>query len=63
MAIYYRQDGEQIPNPGIIVIGRIDSGVEAFDVPGSVRLTFEALVDERRAIKTLVPPGAREGER
>lgn len=25
VAVYYRQDGEEIPNPGIIVIGRIDS--------------------------------------
>ncbi len=27
VAVYYRDDGEEIPNPGIIVIGRIDSGV------------------------------------
>jgi len=43
VAIYYRDDGEEIPNPGIIVIGRIDSGVELLDVPGSLRVTIEAL--------------------
>ncbi len=43
VAVYYRDDGEEIPNPGIIVIGRIDSGVEALDVPGSIRVTIEAL--------------------
>ena len=43
VAVYYRDDGEEIPNPGIIVIGRIDSGVEALDVPGSIRVMIEAL--------------------
>ena len=43
VAVYYRDDGEEIPNPGIIVIGRIDSGVELLDVPGSLRVTIEAL--------------------
>ena len=37
LAIYYRHDGESIPSPGIIVIGKIDHGVEALRVPGSVR--------------------------
>jgi hypothetical protein len=41
VAIYYRHDGQEIPDPGIIVIGKIDSGVETFDVPGSVRVTVE----------------------
>ena len=44
VAVYYRDDGEEIPNPGIIVIGRIDSGVEVLDVPGSLRVTIEALI-------------------
>ena len=43
VAIYYRQDNEKIPPPGIIVIGKIDSGVEVLDVPRSVRVTFERL--------------------
>ena len=46
VAVYYRDDGEEIPNPGIIVIGRIDSGVEALDVPGSIRVTIEALAGD-----------------
>jgi hypothetical protein len=41
LAIYYRHDGETIPSPGIIVIGKISSGVEALSVPGPVRVTFE----------------------
>jgi hypothetical protein len=43
VAIYYRQDGEKIPNPGIIVIGKIDSGVEALNVTGSVKVTIELI--------------------
>jgi hypothetical protein len=41
VAIYYRHDGEEIPDPGIIVIGKIDAGVEALNVPGSVKVTVE----------------------
>jgi hypothetical protein len=41
LAIYYRQDGEWIPSPGIIAIGRIDAAAEAFGVPGSVKVTIE----------------------
>ncbi|SNB45477.1 cyclophilin-like fold protein [Geobacter sp. DSM 9736] len=41
VAIYYRQDGERIPTPGIIVIGKIDSGVESLNVAGSVKVTIE----------------------
>jgi hypothetical protein len=37
-AIYYRQDGESIPAPGIIPIARIDAGAEAFNVPGAVKV-------------------------
>ncbi|HEX2268371.1 MAG TPA: cyclophilin-like fold protein [Pyrinomonadaceae bacterium] len=46
VAIFYRHDGEKIPNPGIIVIGKIDSGVAALDVAGSVKVTIE-LHDEQ----------------
>ncbi len=46
VAIFYRDDGEKIPNPGIIVIGKIDSGVGALDVAGSVKVTIE-LHDEQ----------------
>jgi hypothetical protein len=41
LAIYYWQDGESIPSPGIIPIGKIDAGTEAFNVPGSVKVTVE----------------------
>jgi hypothetical protein len=40
-AIYYHQDGESIPSPGVIPIAKIDAGVEAFNVPGSVKVTIE----------------------
>jgi len=46
VAIFYRNDGEKVPNPGIIVIGKIDSGVAALDVAGSVKVTIE-LHDEQ----------------
>jgi hypothetical protein len=41
VAISYRHDGQSIPAPGIIVIGKIDSGVEALNVPGSVKATID----------------------
>ena len=41
VTIYYRHDDQEIPNPGIIVIGKVDSGVETLSVPGSVRVTVE----------------------
>lgn len=40
VAIYYRHDGSSIPSPGIIVIGKVDSGVEALNVPGAVKATI-----------------------
>lgn len=43
VAIYYHQDGERIPNPGIIVIGKIDSGVEALNVADSVKVIIERI--------------------
>jgi len=41
VAFYYHQDGESIPSPGIIPIARIDAGIEAFNVSGSVKVTIE----------------------
>ena len=41
VAIFYRHDGEKIPNPGIILIGKVDSGVEVLDVVGSVKVAVE----------------------
>ena len=40
VAIFYRHDGQRIPQPGIVVLGRIDSGVDVFDVPGSTSVTI-----------------------
>ena len=41
VAIFYRFDGERIPDPGVIVIGKIRAGVEALNVPGAVEVTLE----------------------
>ena len=41
VAIFYRQDGECIPHPGRIVLGKIEAGVEALNVPGAIRATIE----------------------
>src|SRR5882724_8497193 len=41
VAMFYRQDGQSIPSPGIIVMGKIDSGVEALNVAGSMKVTIE----------------------
>ena len=41
VAIFYRHDGPQIPDPGIIVIGKIDTGIEVLNVPGCVEVTVE----------------------
>jgi hypothetical protein len=39
-AVYYHQDGKAIPSPGVIPIAKIDAGAEAFNVPGSVKVTI-----------------------
>jgi hypothetical protein len=41
VAIFYRQDGERIPDPGLIVLGRVKAGIEALDVPGAIEVTIE----------------------
>lgn len=43
VAMFYRHDGLSIPSPGIIVIGKIDSGVEALNVPGSIKVMIELI--------------------
>jgi hypothetical protein len=40
-AIYYHQDGKSIPAPGIIPIAIVESGVEVFNVSGSVQVRIE----------------------
>jgi hypothetical protein len=41
VAIFYRQDGERIPDPGLIVVGKIKAGMEAFAVLGAIKATIE----------------------
>src|SRR6266852_946778 len=31
VAIFYRHDGRRIPHPGIVMIGKVDSGISALD--------------------------------
>jgi hypothetical protein len=37
--IFYRHDGLGIPSPGIVLLGKVDSNVEVFDIPGAVEVT------------------------
>jgi 4-carboxymuconolactone decarboxylase len=41
VAIFYRNDRQTIPDPGIILIGQLDSGVEALNVDGTVQVKIE----------------------
>jgi len=41
VAVFYRHDGQKIPTPGITVLAKIDSGVEAFSATGPLRVTLE----------------------
>jgi hypothetical protein len=41
VAVYYRGGGPSIPAPGIVLLAKLDSGVRAFNVPGTVRVRFE----------------------
>ena len=43
VAVYYRDDGERIPAPGIIVLGTVEANGEALNVPGSVRVTIDRI--------------------
>lgn len=44
LAIFYANDGQTIPNPGIVIIGRIESGLGVIaDAGGSFQLTIESL--------------------
>ncbi|WP_322703312.1 cyclophilin-like fold protein [Nostoc sp. DedQUE04] len=38
LAIYYRDFGY---SNGLVILGKIDGGIEAFNVPGSVEVTIE----------------------
>jgi Uncharacterized conserved protein len=41
LAVYYRQDNQTPPSPGVIPIAKMDAGMEAFQVSGSVKVTIE----------------------
>src|SRR6267142_6042861 len=41
VAMFYRHDGQSIPSPGIIVLGKIESGMDVLNVPGSVKVTID----------------------
>jgi hypothetical protein len=41
--IFYRHDGLTIPSPGIVLLGKVDSSLEIFDVPGTVDVTVELI--------------------
>ena len=43
VAIFYRHDGERIPDPGLIVLGKIGSDAEALNVPGALKVTMELM--------------------
>ena len=51
VAIYYQHDGEKIPDPGIIVIGKLDSGVDAFNVPGAVEIKIELMHEQNKNVQ------------
>jgi len=41
VAIFYRHDGQSIPSPGIIVMGKIESGMDLLNGPGTVKVTID----------------------
>jgi hypothetical protein len=41
VAVMYRRSGPAIPDPGDVVLATLDSGVHAFNVPGTIRVRFE----------------------
>lgn len=45
IAVFYRHDGQTIPAPGLIVIGKVESGVEMFEAPGPLEVTIERVRD------------------
>ena len=51
MALFYNHDGSVLPNPGLIVIAKIASGLDFFNrYPGGVELKIE-LVDYREVLQ------------
>lgn len=42
LAVYYREDGFRIPSPGIVMIGEIDSDLDAITADNATTLTITA---------------------
>jgi len=43
VAVFYRHDGEVIPDPGIIVLGRVASGLETLKGRDALKVKFELI--------------------
>ena len=43
VAVYYRAGGPTIPDPGVVLLARLDSGAHAFDKRGTVRVRLERI--------------------
>jgi hypothetical protein len=44
IAVFYDHDGQSIPDPGIVILGEINSGADAFKkYEGTVEVTIEAV--------------------
>ena len=43
VAVYYRAGRPTIPDPGVVLLARIDSGVRAVNTPGTVRVRLERI--------------------
>jgi hypothetical protein len=41
--IFYKHDGLTVPSPGIVLLGKVDSSADIFDVPGTVDVTVERI--------------------
>jgi hypothetical protein len=41
LAIYYKDDGESIPTPGIIILGKMKSDLSAFNISGTINVKIE----------------------
>jgi hypothetical protein len=54
IAIDYQHDGETIPAPGIIVLGKIDSDVQALNAPGAVSMVADMLEGQTDAMAEIM---------
>jgi hypothetical protein len=56
LAIFYRDFGY---SSGLIILGKIDSGIEVLNVPGSVRVTIELMSSTCPFSNSITTPGSR----